>query len=277
LPHAHLDDLELFYDTVGAGPPVLLIMGFGVRGMAWRRQIPALAAHHQVVWFDNRGVGETRAAPGSADLPARSLTFARFADDAVGLLDHLGIERAHVVGISMGGMIAQHLALRHPDRLLSLTLMATHAGGRGAVLPPRAGLRRFLGAHLRRQGRTRAVMELLLTPEYLAQADHAAVAADLREELCQRSLAGRLGQLRAVFRHDTRAELERLGHVPTLVVQPAADVLIHPRHSAVLAAGIPGARLVTLPAGHGLLREDPEAVNAALLGHFAAVDAAAGV
>jgi 3-oxoadipate enol-lactonase len=267
VPYAPLPGVDLWYETAGEGTPVLLIMGFGVKGGAWRRQVPALSARHRVVWFDNRGVGETRAKP-------RPVSLGHFADDAAGLLDHLAIERAHVVGISMGGMIAQHLALRHAHRLASLTLMATHAGGR-LVVPPLPGLKRFVGAHFQRRGRGRAVLELLMTPEYLAQADHAEILRDLREELCRKSPAGRLAQLGAVLRHNTRPHLGRLGQVPTLVVQPGRDILIDPRHSADLAARIPGARLVTLPdVGHGLLRERPADVSALLLGHFAAAEAA---
>lgn len=266
MPHAPLEGVDLWYETAGDGTPVLLIMGFGVKGTAWRRQVPALAGRHRVVWFDNRGVGQTRAKP-------RPVTFARFADDTAGLLDHLAIDRAHVVGISMGGMIAQHLALRHPARLRSLTLMATHAGGRG-VVPPLPGLKRFVGAHVQRRGRGQAVLELLMTPAYLAEANAAEILKDLREELCRKSAAGRLAQLGAVLRHNTRRHLNRLGHVPTLVIQPGQDILIDPRHSAFLAAHIPGARLLTLPAvGHGLLRERPAEVNEALLSHFAAADA----
>ncbi|MEZ4463767.1 MAG: alpha/beta fold hydrolase [bacterium] len=266
---ATLGQVELAYDTAGdAGTPVLLIMGFAVRGTAWRRQIPALAAHHQVVWFDNRGVGDTVA-------PRRPISIRAFADDAAAQLDHLQIERAHVVGISMGGMIAQHLALRHADRLRSLTLIATHAGGRRAVLPTARGLRLFLQANLDRHQRGDAVLHLLMTPEFLERADRSRVKADLAEELGTRSTLARFGQLGAVLTHNTRRRLSALGHVPTLVIKPERDVLIHPRHSDHLAARIPGARLVAVPdAGHGLLREHPEQISDLLLQHFAEADAA---
>ena len=270
MQRATLGPVELAYDTAGDdGTPVLLIMGFAVRGNAWRRQIPALSAQHRVIWFDNRGVGDTVA-------PRRPVSIRAFADDAAALLDHLGVERAHVVGISIGGMIAQHVAHRHPDRLRSLTLIATHAGGRRAVLPTAQGLRLFLQANFDRRQRGDALLNLLMTPEFLETADRERIKADLAEELGIRSGLARLGQLGAVLSHDMRRHLPRLGQVPTLVIKPDRDVLIHPRNSDHLARRIPGARLVTVPdVGHGLLREHPGHVSDLLLGHFAQVDAQA--
>lgn len=269
MKHAPIDDAHIAYDTAGDdGAPVLLIMGFAVRGLAWRRQVPGLAARHQVIWFDNRGVGETRAR-------LRPLSMKRLADDAIGLLDHLGHPTAHVVGISMGGMIAQHVALRHRARLRSLSLIATHAGGLKAFLPTRVGTRLFVEANRGGKARARATMELLMSPEHLETCDTAQLLHDLRIEFGENmSRRGRLAQVAAMARHDTRRRLHELSGLPTLVMQPAADRLIRSEHSARLAAAIPGARLVTVPVvGHGLLRETPDLVTAALADHFARADA----
>jgi pimeloyl-ACP methyl ester carboxylesterase len=266
---ATVADAHLAYDTAGdAGTPVILIMGFAVRGLAWRRQVPHLAERHQVIWFDNRGVGETMA-------PLRPLRMARFADDVTGLLDHLGHDRAHVVGISMGGMIAQHVALRHRDRVRSLSLIATHPGGRSAILPTRKGVGLFLRAN-RSEGSAQATMQLLMSQQHLATCDQDELLRALRDEFGVISRKARLCQLAAVLRHDTRKDLHRLEGLPTLIMQPADDLLVRSTHSAQLAAGIPGAKLVTVPVvGHGLLRERPQLVAKVIGDHLSAVDATA--
>src|SRR5436309_1495995 len=100
----------MFYVEAGAGDPLVLVMGFGGDHLAWGLQIPAFAAKYRVVAFDNRGVGQS-------DAPDAPYTTPMMADDTVGLMDALGIARAHVCGVSMGGMIAQEIALRHPERV----------------------------------------------------------------------------------------------------------------------------------------------------------------
>src|SRR5262249_5545319 len=107
----------MFYVEAGAGDPLVLVMGFGGDHLAWGLQIPAFAALYRVIAFDNRGVGQT-------DAPDMPYSTAMMADDTAGLLDALGIERAHVCGVSMGGMIAQEIALRHPARVRPLQLHA---------------------------------------------------------------------------------------------------------------------------------------------------------
>src|SRR3954447_1965072 len=118
----------LHFDCTGEGPAVLLIMGLGLPGDAWWRTVPVLAHSFQVVTFDNRGSGRS-------ERPAGPLTLAGMASDAVAVLDAAGIARAHVYGISMGGMIAQELVLRYPERVDALVLGATSPGGRAATAP----------------------------------------------------------------------------------------------------------------------------------------------
>ena len=113
-------DIEMYYVEAGTGAPLVLIMGFGGDHLAWGFQFQAFAERYRVIAFDNRGAGQT-------DAPDTPYTTGLMAEDVRGLMDALGIERAHVIGVSMGGMIAQELALHHPDRVRSLHLGCTLA------------------------------------------------------------------------------------------------------------------------------------------------------
>src|SRR5215218_2271434 len=116
MPRVQVGDIQINYEERGAGEPLLLIMGFGGSLAGWRPEfLDGLARSFRVIAFDNRGTG-------LSDKPEGSTTVAQMADDGVGLLDALDIPRAHVMGISMGGMIAQELALRHPERVVGLVL-----------------------------------------------------------------------------------------------------------------------------------------------------------
>ncbi len=275
LPKIHTDQLleghgvSLAYGTRGdGGSPVLLIMGFSMPGRAWVHQVDDLARAHRVAWYDHRGAGATRAAAGP-------YTMDLLAADAARLLDHLGWERAHVIGVSMGGMVAQRLALDHRQRLLSLSLLATHPGGVRARLPRAAGVARFIGAQRGpTRKRVRALQRLLFPDAFLESCDRRWLGAVLKADFGKPvALRHRLSQLCAVSLHDTRASLHRLAGLPTLVVKPGLDVLVRPDQSDRLARLIPGARLECFAeAGHGLIRQCPERLNPMLLEHMAAAE-----
>src|SRR5215470_8594687 len=118
MPLAKIGDHELYYEEHGSGEPLLCIMGFATDSTGWLLQVPEFAKRYRTIVFDNRGVGRS-------SKPTSAYTIHEMADDAAGLLDHLGIARAHVLGLSMGGMIAQELVLRHPQRVRGLVLAAT--------------------------------------------------------------------------------------------------------------------------------------------------------
>jgi pimeloyl-ACP methyl ester carboxylesterase len=245
----------MYYVEAGAGEPLVLIMGFGGDHLAWGLQLQAFAATHRVIAFDNRGVGQT-------DSPDVPYTTGLMAEDTRGLMDRLGIERAHVLGVSMGGMIAQELALAHPHRVRSLqlhnTLARTDPYTRACAtawvevreaLPPEAALR--------------AIALWLFAPATYNE------RPELVETIIQSALAnpypqtvtGWRRQREAVAAHDA---LARLGAIrcPTLVTAAEDDILIRPRASGALAEAIAGAEFVTIPrAGHVPFWEQADAFN----------------
>jgi len=257
-----------FERTGGAGTSVLLVMGFGMPGRAWMSQVPALSRHHRVAWFDNRGVGESDAPPGF-------YTIGQMAGDAVSVLDHLGWEDAHVVGVSMGGMISQELALRHRRRLRSLSLIATHAGGWNALRPTWRGLQLFFQANgASGEERIATLSKLLYTDELRLSPEIQQLHAEMMQNLANPAAArSRIAQFAAVARHRTARRLARLADLPTLIIQPAQDILIRPAESERLKRLMPHAELrVFANGGHGLIRECADEVNAALLEHFRKAD-----
>lgn len=253
------------YWTAGSsGPPVLLVMGFGMRGDMWRPQIELLRDTHRVAWFDHRGVGESERGD------ALFFRTADMADDALRVMDALGWGRAHVVGVSMGGMVAQEIALRAPTRTLSLTLLATLGGGTLLdKLPTREGLRNFVRANLADgDARIAAAQRLLYPPAFLATVDRAAMRARMEAQLLRPVPPQTLvGQFHAVLRHEARSRLSRV-RVPTLVVKPELDALVRPTHSDELLRRVPHARRVVIAdAGHGLVFQSAREVTEAVRAH----------
>lgn len=248
--------------------PVLLVMGYGMPGLMWEAQVQGLSKQRTVVYYDHRGIGESDPIMGPFKM-------GDLAADALRLMDELGFRAAHIVGVSMGGMVAQHLALMAPERLASLSLIATHAGGPLAALPTLEGLKLFAQANLGPASeRPRTLLKLLYPPEYRSR-----VRLDLLSERIQKNLARRAapktlrGQFRAILGHDTRSRLSQI-RTPTLVVQPEQDLLVRPEHNLRLAAQIPGARLLSLPdAGHGCAFQSALRINRALLAHFERAEA----
>jgi 3-oxoadipate enol-lactonase len=245
-----------------AEDPVLLIMGLGASSRLWFRLLPWLTREHRVIVFDNRGTGR------SAPVRGR-LTMGGLAEDAVTVLDAAGIERAHVVGASMGGMIAQHMALDHRDRVRSLVLACTTPGGRSGAPPWRllasAAVRPLVGPR-------RSFP--LVAPSLYASAtlrDHPdRVADDLDRRMADSTSPLTLyAQLGAIALHDTRPRLSELEGMPVLVVHGLEDRLVPPARARELAELIPGAQLELIPACGHLLTTDAEKQTAgAILAHL---------
>ena len=267
MPLVSLPGAQIHYETAGdQGPRLLLIQGVGCIGAAWRPQIDGLAQHHRLAWFDNRGIGA------SAKLTA-PLSIEQMAGDALGLLDHLGWESAHLVGHSMGGVIAQQVALMAPQRVRSLVLASTLSRGRDVMrLQGRSlwlMLRGQLGtAAMRRQ----AFCDLIFPRSWQEQVGRQRFIAGLPalygRDLAQLPPISRQ-QLAALRVHDISGRLGELTQ-PTLVLKGGADLVIDPRQSDELAARIPGARLrLFAAAGHGLPIQYADEFNACVREHVA--------
>ncbi len=249
----------MYYETHGAGDPLLLINGLGSDSSEWLFQLPAFAGHFRVVAFDNRGSGRSESPPGP-------YTTAEMADDAAALLSHLGANRSHVLGVSLGGMIAQEVALRHPRRVRKLVLACTAPGGDGSVRPAPEVLRAFVRSpSADPETEIRRVIPYLYTEAYRRE------RREEIEEFVRRRLAnpisaeGNAAQLAAAVGHSA---WDRLGGitVPTLVIAGEGDGVVPPENSRRIARRIPGAKLVLLPgAPHRFFAENAEAFNREIL------------
>ena len=268
MPFARADDgTRLYYEIAGdrsTSRAVLLVMGLGLRGELWGETRDALAgAGYRILTMDNRGVGDSRVA-------RISLTTATMADDAVAVIDHASAGRINVVGTSLGGMVAQQLALRHPDRVEALVLQSTTAGMPRLDFIPTSGLAR-LGGLLRaritdvsREERARAALRLLTTDAYArtARLDDPRLAPLLAAMEMSVSPVGYVAQLRAAWTHRGWKELHQIT-TPTLVQHGAEDQIVSPGAGRAMAERIPGARLdVYDGAGHLLALERPDSIRA---------------
>jgi 3-oxoadipate enol-lactonase len=266
MPTALINGINLYYEEQGRGDPLLLIMGFSAHSMMWMMQTPVLAQHFRVITFDNRGVGRS-------DAPEGPYSTRQMADDASGLLEHLGIERAHVVGWSMGGMIAQELALNHANQLDRLVLMASlaHASSyAGAWLTYMTQATQLVAdGTLDPTGFAVNSLPWMFTPAMLAQPPVVELA--LQQTLQNPFPAtpqGIAGQAEACRAHIFGDALQRLSGItaPTLVLVGAEDILTPALYSREMAERIPDARLQVLDrGGHGVPIEYAAAVNEALL------------
>jgi pimeloyl-ACP methyl ester carboxylesterase len=253
VPTVELSATELNYERAGSGEPLLLIQGMSGNHLAWGEPFSArLQSDFETIVFDNRGIGLSRAA-------IDPFSIAEMAADTAELMDALELESAHVLGISMGGMIAQELALAHPDRLRSLTIGCSYCGGEGSQLMDPADFQGLAEAMASgdRDRVFRAMYELNLSPGFRAEesryAEFAAMAGALP---APRETIGL--QLQAIMAHDTRERLPGVS-APTLVVHGTVDRVLGYPNGPLIASLIPGARLETLEdVGHMFWWEQPE-------------------
>jgi pimeloyl-ACP methyl ester carboxylesterase len=251
VPHAG----SVYYERAGSGEPMLLVNGLAADHTGWAPQFDGLSRHFDVVVFDNPGIGQTTGPPGP-------YTTELFADAAAALLGELGLERVHVVGASMGGAIAQQIALRHPGRVRSL---AVHCSFARADAQLRALLRNWQACAdaLPLLDLVRQLWLWVFTPRHYAE--HGDALAELEREVLEAPFPQSAAQFReqaeACLAHDV---LDRLGEIraPTLVTVGDSDRLTPPHHSFAIRERIPGALLHVWPAmGHAPFWEAPDEFN----------------
>lgn len=237
MPIAKLNGININYKDEGQGEPLVMIAGFTANRSIWMPQVPFFKKHYRVITFDNRGVGKS-------DKPQGPYSTKMMADDTVRLMDHLGVEKAHIMGVSMGGMIAQELAINYPQRVMKLVLACTYA------------------CQDETSGDTTEQAKLSqLTPEKMASAmvrlafnkplyrfTFGLLARVQTKFMGASGRVGIAGQREACRKHDT---LERLQLItaPTLVIVGTKDGIIKPISSEVIAGKIPSAKLVKVEGG----------------------------
>ncbi len=234
------DGEELYYEVHGAGPPLALVSGLNGVGRFWQPHLAELARRYTVVLHDHRGTGQS-------SHPRIDYSVAQMADDLVQLMDHLGLERAHLVGHSTGGAIGQTLAIERPERIARLVLSATWSAADGyfrRLFEVRGEVLRDMGP----AGYVRVSLMFMRPPAWIRDHD----AAQAEEEAAM--IAGfppaevMLSRIEAILRFDRRAELARID-APTLVIGAADDMVTPAYFSEDLGRRIPGAQTVILPWG----------------------------
>jgi len=254
-----VNGVTLYYEIHGTGEPLVLIEGLGYASWSWFRQIEVLSNSYRVVSFDNRGVGKS-------DKPDIPYSIELMADDVALLLESLSIEKAHVLGVSMGGYIAQQLAIRYPQKVKSLVLGCTSFGGPQSIPITEQALQSMLSVEgLNPEAIIRQGFKAAISPQFISA----------YPEVVDQLVAWRLDnptpryawerQFAAASAFNLETQLNKI-KVPTLVMTGSEDIVIPPQNSDLLAERISGARLVIIPgSGHLFFIEKAEEFNATVL------------
>ncbi|MFP5212138.1 MAG: alpha/beta fold hydrolase [Acidobacteriota bacterium] len=256
MPYCHCDDIDLYYETESDGEPLLLISGLGGGTWSWYGQIPYFRDRYRVVTFDNRGAGRS-------GMPEGPYSIKGMAADALCLLDHLKLDRVYLFALSMGGMIAQELALLAPGRIRAMALGCTDCGGPSRI-PPESSVYASLmnNEGLNREAVVRKNLPLFFSKPFLES------RPDAIDAYCSAQIQGNpqpehafKAQMAAIVAFDCCSRLPGL-RTPTLIVAGGCDVLIPPQNARLIAGLIPGAELVEIPdAGHALHAECRDVLN----------------
>jgi len=259
MPTVRINDIDLYYEVSGAGEPLILIRGLGSNADHWYCQTPAFSEHFRVIAFDNRGIARS----GSSKAP---LTMALMAADVIGLMDFLNISRAHLFGISMGGMVAQHVAIEHPQRVAGLVLGCTHSGGDQVVRTPTSGAGiRPEALYSDSPASAEKALKVLFAdatiaekPEIFRRYLETSAKYPPDTEILQQ-------QRQAVQSHDTWEDVSRI-QAPTLILAGDQDRLIPAENARLLLQRIPGATLEIISGGgHQFAIEKPDMTNQIVL------------
>ncbi|HEX6291051.1 MAG TPA: alpha/beta fold hydrolase [Herpetosiphonaceae bacterium] len=258
MPFATINNIVLYYELHGpsAAPPLVLIAGRSSDHSAWLSNLRTLAETFRVLVFDHRGVGRST-------IPAPGYTIRDMAADTLGLMRRVGFERAHVVGTSMGGYIAQELALLAPQQIGALVLAGTVAHSDAWLDNVWTMTLKLAADEAQRETRVRQSLLLSFSPQFLNNQGIVDGLVQYGVEKPQQPLEGLRGHVAACRSHDTRGRLERIV-APTLVLAGEQDVLMPLARVRQVADAIPGAAFEVLPGGHAFMTESPQEFNAAV-------------
>ncbi|WP_414576437.1 alpha/beta fold hydrolase [Anabaena sp. CCY 9402-a] len=261
MPKVQLNGIDLFYEIKGTGEPLLLISGFLCDHSYWSLLMPYFTPHYQIIRLDNRGMGRSSA-------PDTPYSIQEMAHDTAALLDYLGIDQVHIAGHSMGGQIAQELALIYPQKIKNLILLSSLAKGderfnsiidTWGELPQKIDMRLY----------QRVILPWIFSENFYS-------IADMIEQLIEWAVHYPFSpQIHSIYHHsrailgcDTTNRLQNI-LCPTLVLSGKQDILTPVKFSEQLAAGILGAKLSVIDGGHGFIIESPEIVGRAMLDFLA--------
>ncbi len=262
MPAAKVGDVNIYYEAHGKGEALVLIMGYGGSSAWWFWQVPVFSRQFRVIAFDNRGTGQS-------DKPDMPYTMEMMAADVAGLLESIGVGAAHIFGVSMGGMIAQHFALHYPEKVISLVLGCTMCGGPHSIIPDTEAMSALFDMErlqsLTPEEMMRDLLPFLFSQEFI---DSNRVFIDqfiAKTTEYVTPLHSYVSQAAAIGERDTYERLPEI-KVPTLVIAGDADRLIPVENSRLLASRIPKTELVILKnMGHGFWVEAETEANKVVL------------
>ncbi|MBM4278617.1 MAG: alpha/beta fold hydrolase [Deltaproteobacteria bacterium] len=266
MPVQKVNGIDIYYEIHGEGELLVLIMGLRRNVEWWYSQIPELSKHFKILFFDNRGAGRT-------DKPAMDYSIRLFADDTAGLMEALDIKKAHILGVSMGGYIAQELTINYPERVRSLILGCTSAGGKRAVLMTPERLTKFTANEgLSPEQILKKDMDIYFSDKFVQE------NPEKIKEFIEISLRyyqppdAFMRQFNACLNHDTVNRLNQVT-VSTLIASGDDDPLVPPENSRILKELIPHAELVFFPGKrHCFFLETAERFNQVVVDFFKSVE-----
>jgi len=265
MPYVENQGAKIYWDEQGQGAPILLIMGLAYPSDMWHRTRPVLNARYRTIALDNRGIGRS-------DMPPGPYPIALMASDAAAVLDAAGVDSAHIFGVSMGGMIAQEFALQYPERVRSLILSCTAAGGPMAVRAEPEVTQLLMA---RGQMTPEEAAEAAVPFIYYSGTPRARIDEDLavRKPWLPKPEAY-MNQLMGILAWESYSRLDQV-KAPTLVVHGECDRLVPPGNGQLIAERISGAEFVLIPhAGHIFSTDQPDEAHRAALDFLAKVNGA---
>ena len=247
MPYVKLEDVKIYYEIHGpeSGQPLLLLEGFGWDSWMWFRQVPEFSKKYKCIVVDNRGVGKT-------SKPNYPYEMSMFAKDAIEVLNYLNIQKAHVLGISMGGFIAQEIAINYPDRIISLIIVSTTFGGPNAILATNDIIAKSIAIPTETISKEQAYnmrMSVLAPKEWLDENKKLTNQISIWINQNPRPIHAIVNQSHAVNNFNVEDKVSSIT-VPTLIIQGDSDLLIPPKNAELLHEKINNSTLVMIEKGY---------------------------